>query len=788
MTIFLILYRLASREYFQTVRSSESSPLSISSKPPFRKDLHREVLSVLESQLDDPVLRSNFNHTTLFDMALTLLSQGGIDVHVRAAAMLLEAARRSHIAVQAIMRRILSATPDLTSQVSEDEVKKWLFNGAKTGSLIATEDLRGIDPFQADQARREFVKDGGYNQNMSSVYLEPLQWLTSSQVSSCPEGLLDSRLDNSGNRPLHYAAAFGDTAMLSVLLQLGAQINAVNDQGETALYKACLAGNASVIPVFADFHADAGVRVPDYGVSCLHWLFNFDEDMQSETGRLLVAMGANIASYSHGFKDADDSDRSYPSNSLPWCHFPFHWPLGTPLHWATFARRPSTCDILLSLGSDINHLDVSRHFARYTARSSLSVAAVNGDSLMISYLLSRKAIPTQHKWQRCSLIHLFIKDDRFSDTSPTLHWWIFHGSWEAHLSELTKCVKLLSSAGADLNGLNSIGHSAFDEASLGHGNGALIIALLRCGAHAICRRQSVLPRSLLFVWCYYLGENPTLSYRNELEGTFEAILQQSQDFTNTDDDGENILHMLSAKVSVKNFKYLVSRILPRAPDLLEATDQLGRTPLLCAADNCCARDYYGNSKTKPEILLDLNANILVKSSNGVGFLQIVCSNRRLSDTACLRLAQRYLRTMDSNIEKMSYELECALRGASATLKFQVIKLLIPLVQDINSPNGDGLNSFDLAIRSAHALRLRKLTEWIDEGILVRDKHHRRCYFTGLQDSPSDLEITSEFLKNEKALQRLFAGSWKDGVDPEWMEGVQSLDSKLFNHVTLISAT
>ena len=784
MKILLIKSRSASRQYFHGINTA-SRDISVLYDNPNGALLDNDVLYVLEGQFQDPLRRANFSHATLFAMALSVLDQGNIDCHARAAGYLLAAARCSHIPAQAMMHRYLQAIPSSSVEVSDGEINKWLFNGARTGSLIAIEDLRKIDPVQADQASAEFTRDGGYNQNMSYINLGPFQKLLDFPQSTCPSELLDSKLDNAGNRPLHYAAVFGNTAILSTLLRQGAQVNCRNDKGETALYKACLAGNSSVVPILAEFQADARIRTFDYGISCLHWLFNFEESKQPEISQLLVDMGADVASRSEGIQ----SIHEHPGTvSLPCSHFPFRWPLGTPLHWATFARRPSTCDILLSLGSKIDRLDVPRNLKDNTAHTCLSLAGTTGDSLMIAYLLCRKANPNQLKRQKRGAIHFLATNrhnHRSNYVSMALKWWIFHGSWESHLLELTKCVDSLSSAGVNISSPAIFSTSAespilLEEAIDGGMNGGALIALLKAGADPTCSDLHQ-HKPLLLLWCSRLPRHYDFSYQEELKATFESILEYTTDIMSVDDTEQNALHLLSSQGTSRNsdrdFKVLASFLLSRAPALLEGRDKFGRTPLLSAAISCNSVDYYSDSKTKPEILLDLNANIRAKSIEGVGFLQTVCFNETLSDRVCLRLAKRYLQAIDIDGGNMNQELEGALRKASYTLKRQVVKLLIPMVKDVNSPNLGGWNSFDLALHSSHHIRLRKLDEWILNRIIIQDQSDKRCYATRLQDGSEILKKPDNFLKDEKAVERLFDESFPFSYSSVKIHGVQRLDGK-----------
>lgn len=123
----------------------------------------------------------------------------------------------------------------------------------------------------------------------------------------------------------------------------------------------------------------------------------------------------------------------------------------------------------------------------------------------------------------------------------------------------------------------------------------------------------------------------------------------------------------------------------------------------------------------------------------LGFCESFSSSVTLSDRVCLRLAQSYLRAMDSHSESTNNELESALRMASATLKPEVVILLTPLVGNINSPDLRGRDLFDHALESAYHIRLRKLREWIENGIITQNQEDRRCHVTRLEAGPEILK-------------------------------------------------
>ncbi len=59
-----------------------------------------------------------------------------------------------------------------------------------------------------------------------------------------------------GNTPLHVAAICGDNEAVEVLIQMGALINAVGDQGYTPLHEAAEQGNSETVALLLSLGAD----------------------------------------------------------------------------------------------------------------------------------------------------------------------------------------------------------------------------------------------------------------------------------------------------------------------------------------------------------------------------------------------------------------------------------------------------------------------------------------------------------------------------------------------------
>ena len=108
-------------------------------------------------------------------------------------------------------------------------------NAKKAGELLLD---KGADIFASNQQNysplRLALEAGGETQD----------WLITSQTLNATDG--------SGNTPLHYAAEWKLDRAVASLIQKGAKINAINANGETALFSATKADSPSTIILLAD--------------------------------------------------------------------------------------------------------------------------------------------------------------------------------------------------------------------------------------------------------------------------------------------------------------------------------------------------------------------------------------------------------------------------------------------------------------------------------------------------------------------------------------------------------
>lgn len=226
--------------------------------------------------------------------------------------------------------------------------RTWISEAVAGGSFFSRKQLQHIDNSLLQSSVKQFQESGGYNRfysdcipnNMSAI----VQQISSEAISNIDR---KAAINRRGDLFLHILSCVSLPETLSALLKLTdkQEINAPNTYGETALYRACMAGLTSNVLSLLLHGADPSISPFNHSATCLHWLFHFDpRDIPTVSGSL-IRHGANI--------------HAHCSTKIPLLHYPFALPQGTPLHWAVEMSSPEAVRALLALGADTSLRDRS---------------------------------------------------------------------------------------------------------------------------------------------------------------------------------------------------------------------------------------------------------------------------------------------------------------------------------------------------------------------------------------------------------------------------------------------
>jgi hypothetical protein len=134
----------------------------------------------------------------------------------------------------------------------------------------------------------------------------------------------DSR-DSNGNTPLHTALLRSNLHTAALLIEAGADVNAINNNGDTPLHIAIESHYALfIVPLLIEAGADVNARNND-GNTPLHNALLSDD---THTAALLIESGFDV--------NARNNDGN------------------TPLHAALLRRETHTADLLIEAGADVN--------------------------------------------------------------------------------------------------------------------------------------------------------------------------------------------------------------------------------------------------------------------------------------------------------------------------------------------------------------------------------------------------------------------------------------------------
>jgi ankyrin repeat protein len=103
-------------------------------------------------------------------------------------------------------------------------------------------------------------------------------------------GVNVNAVDNNGDYPLDLAAQKGDAAIAELLLSHGANINIRNKSGGFPIHSAALAGNTIVVRLLLDRGSDVNCRVEPTGETPLYLAASFG---RTDTVKLLLSRGAS---------------------------------------------------------------------------------------------------------------------------------------------------------------------------------------------------------------------------------------------------------------------------------------------------------------------------------------------------------------------------------------------------------------------------------------------------------------------------------------------------------------
>lgn len=510
----------------------------------FYRSLGPRILEDLRATLTE-----DFPGQLMFSMAISsLLTRVNQDrQYVRKLINMSTRAKYPSLVGMGIIFDINAAIPSDAPIYDSMEMKNHLRNAIASGSITAIRAARAIDPKIIREAQAEFRSKGGYNSESWLLQDGDLAKIDlSSQLAAAQKDWntadippLIEEMRKRKNSLLHVAAMLGNTDLIRAIGKAQPnEVNKPNLAGETPVYKSCVAGQYESALTLIELGADPSIRVGPFQVSCLHWIFNFPPGKMESIARLLLSKGIPIDAkvLPRGAKNEHEWVRNH--------HFPFHWPVGTPLHWAAHAESQAAVDVLLRCGARVDDLDIA---GEDRAQTPLTMAIYRGSFEMATHLLSAGANAARLDGKGCSALNLLAANHFLYNTLNTvpkiLLQWCFQGSYDNALTVTKSFVRMITSAGVDIDfrrkqenteeWITPLQDAAMNNDAVG------VVALLDAGADADAV-EGYSGRLPLHIWA--AKDMRSSAYPHGYIPALELLTARTQNKTARDVDGETFVH------------------------------------------------------------------------------------------------------------------------------------------------------------------------------------------------------------------------------------------------------
>jgi ankyrin repeat protein len=701
------------------------------------------LLSQLYREYD--VDSTSFSGASLFGLAICTASMVRDGFQGETLKYMQAAAQASCLAAKGLLNQVSRACSSALSRSSTEgshQGRVWLLEAAASGSFTALWQLRQMSSFLEQQAWGDFRKNGGFSGSMSPIGISPRP--------SAGQG-------KKAVMQLHEAAIFGTGDDVSKLAN-PFNIDEVDGEGQTALYKAARAGNFETLKALVELNADASITTAVAHISCLHWLFMFDSGSIEAVVQMLRSRSACPSARTKCARQG-----TYWRHVLSE-HFPFHWPIGAPFHWACFTRSFPAMQALLQTGADVDDLDSETDDG---AQTPLGMAMYRGDAEVVSFLLQCGASPTRVDGNGRNPMHMLALStfsNRLFMLPKCLYWWCNHGAQDTHIELVSKCVNLVVAAGGNINarrGSSQHGNTPLLDAMRSH-DGGVTLALLKAGADAsLYDELEILP---LHSWASLDGGR--LIYPGTWDPVFGLLMDLSPQTHGTDYRGNDVFHHAVSNPSFDYFKrameiLLGSPLRKRVTHRNEHGYSLLKSILL--------RRVTGGKDVELRFgfLLDYDGAVKLDKEDIGDLIWTTCRNDTLSDQICLRIIKRLFNCKEAvshaDLITKLYGNEPGILGgdkgtnvlmvAILSAHLETVKFLLRPTIDLQILSMNGLSILDYALHRAELLRRIGLERWSTHAPQGEPPRHRGHSKNRDPNSFKELFWAGQILSNETGESR-----------------------------------
>lgn len=671
----------------------------------FWTSIDTSLLSQLDSEyeaLASSGIPFNIPQNVLLGMALGYFQNNFPSLGMKYIRM---AAEAGSDAAKGIVGRLFRAIEPFNPLPPEDKTtleincSMWLYDAASSGSIIAAADLTSLSASMYTTARDHFRHRGGYHTILP----------------------YDNQYDTTNE---------------------SGTVSTVRGDAKLYVYEAAAQGNHARVLELLSLSADVTVASQPFGVTPLHWLFMFETSHVEEIAIKLLSAGALLEARTTTLKEGIFRVH------IPSLHFPFHWPIGTPFHWACFARCWAAMNVLLKLGTEVDGLDAEDDDQ---AQTPLAMAMYRGDSEVVAFLLNHGADPRRVDGKGRSPLHMLALDygqNRLFRLKKTMWWRCFHGTEANHINEIRQCAVALVRAGGDLECRRRNNQTPLQDA-LETKDGAVVMALVELGADVGCRFKC-LGRLPVLHWLGWVDAR-AMAYPSLFLPVLKILLTKSCFYDLKDSEERTIYHALVQNAPTPeedhiygDFQRLYSYTIAAA-ELLKVSafkytvndrDVHGITPLLQAlsSDTVFAKELA-------QLLCDHGASKGSDLFERQELIWKICNSQSLGDHACLELVKGYL--IDLPLDRRGSILtminhpprdrrrnqsRSALMCAISNGYIETVQWMLDLPNlDINQLSENGHTALDKALNSAEASRISALQRWSTHASTVPKARQRSDY-------------------------------------------------------------
>jgi ankyrin repeat protein len=330
---------------------------------------HRTPLMLAASIGNEPALRGLLKFSPRLESkdwhGNTALMMAVVGNHVRCVRFLIEAGADVNVKEEATGKTILMQSVSQDYRYGQDEVITKLLISA--GAKVNQEDKNGTTALMyavqhgKKYAEELLIKAGADSRKIANYRL--LNAIENSDVPTAKELIpkIDVQFkDETGNTFLMFAARNRMPETMRQLISAGADVNATDEHGETALMIACSTSSYSDLAV-VDVLLEAKAKVDavdDGGSTAMHRLLNGYRNETLPYVKKLLEAGA---------------DPNFIAGE--------QWPY---IFSVVINGNIGLAEILIQYGADVNR--------KYQNRSSLSVAVENKNAAMTAFLISKGAV------------------------------------------------------------------------------------------------------------------------------------------------------------------------------------------------------------------------------------------------------------------------------------------------------------------------------------------------------------------------------------------------------------